>query len=50
MGCVGVQVEDKIVSQIGPGLLCLIGLKDGDTAGDAEFMWVPSQTSNTPGP
>jgi D-tyrosyl-tRNA(Tyr) deacylase len=33
-----VSVDGQIVSQIGPGLLCLIGLRDGDGAGDAEFL------------
>lgn len=33
-----VTVDGKLVSQIGPGLLCLAGLKDGDTKDDAEFI------------
>lgn len=33
-----VQVGGEIVSQIGPGLLCLIGVKDTDTAQDQEYM------------
>lgn len=33
-----VQVEGKLVSSIGPGLLCLIGIKTGDTEADQEFM------------
>lgn len=27
-----------MISEIGPGLLCLIGLRDGETTSDAEFM------------
>lgn len=33
------QVEGRIVSQIGPGLLCFIGVKDTDTAKDQDFMY-----------
>jgi len=33
-----VDVEGKRVSTIGPGLLCLIGIKDGDTEADAEYI------------
>lgn len=32
------QVDGEIVSRIGPGLLCLIGVKDTDTEKDADFM------------
>jgi D-Tyr-tRNAtyr deacylase len=32
------QVEGKIVSSIGPGLLCLVGVKDSDTPQDQEYM------------
>lgn len=32
-----VTIDGEIV-QIGPGLLCLIGLRDGDTPADAEFI------------
>ena len=31
-------MDGNIVSSIGPGLLCLIGLKGTDTMLDAEFM------------
>mmetsp|Transcript_21692 Transcript_21692/g.36265 ORF Transcript_21692/g.36265 Transcript_21692/m.36265 type:complete len:154 (-) Transcript_21692:334-795(-) len=33
-----VEVGGEIVSSIGPGILCLIGLKDGDVEADAEFI------------
>eukprot|EP00879_Flechtneria_rotunda_P028125 GHRR01030204.1.p1 GENE.GHRR01030204.1~~GHRR01030204.1.p1 ORF type:complete len:190 (+),score=33.15 GHRR01030204.1:558-1127(+) len=33
-----VEVEGKIVSKIGRGWLCLIGLTDDDTAADAEYI------------
>ena len=33
-----VAVDGEIVSSIGPGLLCLIGIADGDTESDADFM------------
>ncbi|KAL6764925.1 D-Tyr tRNAtyr deacylase-like domain-containing protein [Haematococcus lacustris] len=33
-----VEVEGKIVSSIGPGLLCLVGLKTTDTAKDAAYI------------
>ena len=33
-----VSVEGELVSAIGPGLLCLIGLREGDTPADAEFI------------
>ena len=33
-----VQVEGKLVSSIGPGLMCLIGIKTGDTEADQEFL------------
>lgn len=32
------QVDGEIVSKIGPGLLCLIGVRDGDTERDAEWL------------
>lgn len=32
------QVDGQIVSSIGPGLLCLVGLRDTDTEADADFM------------
>jgi D-Tyr-tRNAtyr deacylase len=32
------QVDGKIISSIGPGLLCLVGLKEGDTDKDAEYI------------
>ena len=32
------QVDGTIVSSIGPGLLCLVGVKDTDQQGDAEYM------------
>ncbi len=33
-----IQVEGKVVSSIGPGLLCLIGLADGDGEADVEYI------------
>lgn len=33
-----VTVDGEVISSIGPGLLCLIGIKDTDTAKDLEFM------------
>ncbi|KAL4418846.1 hypothetical protein ABPG77_004443 [Micractinium sp. CCAP 211/92] len=33
-----VEVDGQIVSSIGPGLLCLVGLRDTDTAADADFI------------
>ena len=35
-----VEVEGKIVAEIGPGLLCLIGIRDVDTAKDQDYMCV----------
>ena len=32
------QVEGEVVSRIGPGLLCLVGITTGDTEKDAEFL------------
>ena len=32
------QVDGEIVSRIGPGLLCLVGVKDGDTEKDADYI------------
>lgn len=32
------QVDGKVISSIGPGLLCLLGLGVGDTDADAEYM------------
>ena len=37
------QVDGEVVSRIGPGLLCLVGLREGDTEKDAEYMWVPAE-------
>ena len=34
----GQQVEGKTISSIGPGLLCLVGIRSEDTAKDADFM------------
>ena len=34
------QVDGQVVSQIGPGLCVLLGLLDGDTESDCEFMCV----------
>lgn len=33
-----VSVDGEIVSKIGPGLLCLIGISEGDQESDAEFI------------
>lgn len=32
------QVDGEIVGKIGPGLLCLVGLRDTDTEKDADYM------------
>lgn len=32
------QVDGSVVSKIGPGLLCLVGIRDGDTATDAAYL------------
>ena len=32
------------MSSIGPGLMCLIGIKSGDTEGDQDFLYAPSHT------
>lgn len=34
------QVEGNVVSQIGHGLVCLIGMEQGDTDADSEYMYV----------
>ena len=36
--CPRLQVDGEMVSKIGPGLLCLVGLGTGDTDADAEYM------------
>lgn len=33
-----VEVDGKLVSSIGPGLLCLIGVRDTDTVADQEYL------------
>jgi D-tyrosyl-tRNA(Tyr) deacylase len=33
-----VSVDGEQISRIGPGLLCLIGIRDGDQESDAEFI------------
>jgi D-tyrosyl-tRNA(Tyr) deacylase len=33
-----VSVDGEQISRIGPGLLCLIGIRDGDQESDAEFV------------
>uniref|UniRef100_A0A1D1XFN6 D-aminoacyl-tRNA deacylase n=1 Tax=Anthurium amnicola TaxID=1678845 RepID=A0A1D1XFN6_9ARAE len=33
-----VEVEGRIVSEIGPGLLVLVGLHDSDTEADADYI------------
>ncbi len=33
------QVEGKIVSEIGQGLVCFIGVEQNDTDADAEYMY-----------
>jgi D-Tyr-tRNAtyr deacylase len=35
-----VQVEGRIVSEIGPGLLVLVGLHESDSDSDADYMFV----------
>ena len=35
-----VQVEGRIVSEIGPGLLVLVGLHESDSNSDADYMFV----------
>ena len=33
-----VEVDGKLISSIGPGLLCLIGIRDTDTIADQEYL------------
>lgn len=33
------QVEDRVVSEIGPGLLVLVGVHESDTDADADYMY-----------
>ena len=40
-----VEVDGKMVSSIGPGLLCLIGLKAGDTQSEADFICIDNTAS-----
>lgn len=37
-----VEVEGRIVSKIGPGLLVLVGIHDSDSDADADYMSSPS--------
>lgn len=37
-----VEVEGRIVSEIGPGLLVLVGIHDSDSDADADYMSSPS--------
>lgn len=37
------QVEGRLVSAIGPGLLVLVGLHETDADSDAEYMYVLSK-------
>ena len=32
------QVDEQVVSSIGPGLVCLIGIREGDTQADQEYL------------
>ena len=32
------QVDGQLVSSIGPGLLCLIGVKESDTQADQDYL------------
>jgi len=34
-----VEVEGRIVSEIGPGLLVLVGIHDSDSDADADYMY-----------
>lgn len=34
------QVDGEVVSSIGPGLLCLVGIREGDAQTDIEYMCV----------
>jgi len=36
-----VEVEGKVVSEIGRGLFVLVGITTGDTPADAEYLYVP---------
>jgi D-Tyr-tRNAtyr deacylase len=36
--CTSGQVEGKLVSSIGPGLLCLVGITSTDTAKEADLL------------
>lgn len=33
-----VEVDGKLISSIGPGLVCLIGIRDTDTRADQEYL------------
>ena len=33
-------MDGKVLSSIGPGLLCLVGIKTGDTEADQDFLCV----------
>ncbi|KAK9830889.1 hypothetical protein WJX81_001855 [Elliptochloris bilobata] len=33
-----VSVDGKVISSTGPGLLCLIGIKTGDTEADQDYL------------
>jgi len=33
-----VRIDDEVVGQIGPGLVILLGLKNGDSDSDAEYL------------
>ena len=37
-----VEVEGRIVSEIGPGLLVLVGIHDSDSDADADYMYSSS--------
>lgn len=39
-----VEVEGKEISKIGPGLLILVGVEEGDTEKEAE--WLANKTAN----
>ncbi|XP_022720421.1 D-aminoacyl-tRNA deacylase-like isoform X2 [Durio zibethinus] len=38
VGSASVEVDGRIVSEIGPGLLVLVGLHDSDTESDADYI------------
>jgi D-Tyr-tRNAtyr deacylase len=42
----GSQVEGRVVSAIGPGVLVLVGVHESDTDSDADYMYELTSPSN----